>query len=109
MNEARRNMPKHISEILSRAENAWPMVLRSRMRHCGQVELEKGAFRNWLSAHLWRGELFRLPALAGLFFILFLTAQAVHAQGGDREILTDRLGQKWRAVRPARVFEGQRL
>ena len=38
-----------------------------------------------------------------------LIAQGVHAQGDDREILPGRLGQKWRAVSPARILDGQRL
>src|SRR5215470_20082210 len=56
----------------------------------------------------WR-EFLRLPALAGLFSILLLTAQGVQAQIGDKELLPDRLGQRWRAVSPARVLDGQRL
>src|SRR5262245_65340431 len=49
------------------------------------------------------------PALAALFSILLLTAQGVQAQSGDKELLPDRLGQRWRAVSPARVLDGQRL
>ena len=56
----------------------------------------------------WR-ELLRLPALAALFSMLLLTAQGVQAQSGDKELLPDRLGQRWRAVSPARVLDGQRL
>jgi hypothetical protein len=56
----------------------------------------------------WR-ELLRLPALAALFSILLFTAQGVQAQSGDKELLPDRLGQRWRAVSPARVLDGQRL
>jgi hypothetical protein len=41
--------------------------------------------------------------------VLLLTAQGVQAQSGDKELLPDRLGQRWRAVSPARVLDGQRL
>ncbi len=43
------------------------------------------------------------------FCVLLLTAQGVQAQSGDKELLPDRLGQRWRAVSPARVLDGQRL
>lgn len=44
-----------------------------------------------------------------LFFLLLLTAQGARAQSNDRELLPDHLGQRWRAVGPARVVDGQRL
>ncbi len=44
-----------------------------------------------------------------MFCVLLLTAQGVQAQSGDKELLPDRLGQRWRAVSPARVLDGQRL
>jgi hypothetical protein len=44
-----------------------------------------------------------------MFFLLLLTAQAVQAQTSDKEILPDRLSQKWRAVGPARVLAGPGL
>ena len=47
--------------------------------------------------------------LLGVFCVLLLTAQGVQAQSGDKELLPDRLGQRWRAVSPARVLNGQRL
>src|SRR5262245_7424956 len=47
--------------------------------------------------------------LFGAFCVLLLTAQGVQAQSGDKELLPDRLGQRWRAVSPARVLDGQRL
>jgi hypothetical protein len=52
------------------------------------------------------------PRSSTIFFIscfLLLTAQGVQAQSGDKELLPDRLGQKWRAVSPGRVIDGQRL
>jgi hypothetical protein len=51
----------------------------------------------------------RSSILFGMFCVLLLIAQGVHAQGDDREILPGRLGQKWRAVSPARILDGQRL
>src|SRR5262245_13109801 len=44
-----------------------------------------------------------------VFCVLLLTALSVRAQSGDKELLPDRLGQRWRAVSPARVIDGQRL
>ena len=44
-----------------------------------------------------------------LAFILLLIPQCVQAQSGDKELLPNRLGQRWRAVSPARVLDGQRL
>jgi hypothetical protein len=44
-----------------------------------------------------------------LFFLLLLTAQGARAQSSDRELLPWRLGQRWRAVGPARVLDRQRL
>jgi uncharacterized protein DUF6599 len=41
--------------------------------------------------------------------VLLLIAQGVQAQGGDKELLPDRLGQRWRAASPARVLDGRRL
>jgi hypothetical protein len=49
------------------------------------------------------------PVFLAMFFIALLTAQVVQAQTSDRVILPDSLGQKWRAVGPARVLAGQRL
>src|SRR5262245_61663534 len=51
----------------------------------------------------------RSSILFAVFCVLLLIAQAVQAQGDDREILPDRLGRKWRAVSPARILDGQRL
>ncbi|MGH9752928.1 MAG: DUF6599 family protein, partial [Blastocatellia bacterium] len=47
--------------------------------------------------------------LYALFFALLLIAPNVQAQSDDRELLPNRLGQRWRAVSPARVLDGQRL
>src|SRR5262245_23944015 len=47
--------------------------------------------------------------LFGVFCVLLLTAQGVRAQSGDKELLPDRLGQRWQAISPARVLDGQRL
>ena len=44
-----------------------------------------------------------------VFCVLLLIAQGVQAQNGDKELLPDRIGQKWRAVSPARIQDGQRL
>src|SRR5262245_37825043 len=44
-----------------------------------------------------------------VFCVLLLTALGVRAQSGDKELLPDRLGQRWRAVSPAGVLDGQRL
>jgi hypothetical protein len=44
-----------------------------------------------------------------LFFSLLLTAQFVQAQGKDKEILPEQLGQKWRAAGPARILDGNGL
>src|SRR6266542_2884925 len=51
----------------------------------------------------------RSSTLFHVFCVLLLTAQGVQAQSGDKELLPDRLGQRWRAVSPARVLAGQRL
>jgi hypothetical protein len=53
--------------------------------------------------------IFRVFRYFRVFCVLLLIAQGVQAQSGDRELLPDRLGQKWRAVRPARILDGQRL
>ena len=45
----------------------------------------------------------------GVFCALLLIAQGVQAQNGDKELLPDRLGQRWRAVSPARIQDRQRL
>lgn len=110
-------MLKHMSEILSRVKSAARITpWRRGLRRSQAIRLrEKAACRqvlrvpSGLSAILWRRELFRLSILSALFSILFLTAQFVQAQGGDREILPDRLGEKWRAAGPARVLDGPRL
>src|SRR5262249_53870603 len=44
-----------------------------------------------------------------VFCVLLLIPQCVQAQTGDKELLPDRLGQRWRAASPARVLDGQRL
>ncbi len=66
-----------------------------------------------LFAPLWWRELLQLPALAALFSVLLLTmgltAQGVQAQSNEKELLPDRLGQRWRAGGPARILDGQRL
>ena len=41
--------------------------------------------------------------------MLLLIVSGVQAQSDDRELLPDRLGQKWRAVSQARILDGQRL
>src|SRR5262245_35861302 len=51
----------------------------------------------------------RSSILFGVFCVLLLIAQVAQAQSGDRELLPDRLGQKWRAVSPARILDEQRL
>jgi uncharacterized protein DUF6599 len=51
-----------------------------------------------------------LPSiLFGVVCILLLTAHGVQAQSGDKELLPDRLGQRWQAVSPARVLDAQRI
>src|SRR5262245_21869842 len=52
---------------------------------------------------------FRVFRYFRVFCVLLLTAQALQAQSDNREILPDRLGQRWRASGPARVLDGQRL
>ena len=52
---------------------------------------------------------FRMFRYFRVFCVLLFIAQGVQAQSADRELLPDRLGQKWRAVRPARILDGQRL
>src|SRR5262245_5433353 len=47
--------------------------------------------------------------LFGVVCVLLLTAHGVRAQSGDKELLPDRLGQKWQAVSPARVLDAQRI
>jgi hypothetical protein len=47
--------------------------------------------------------------LFGVVCILLLTAHGVQAQSGDKELLPDRLGQRWQAVSPARVRDAQRI
>src|SRR5215471_10414235 len=49
------------------------------------------------------------PVFCILCFFSLLTAQVVRAQNNDKELLPDRLGQRWRAAGPARVLDGQRL
>src|SRR5262245_26103396 len=56
----------------------------------------------------WRG-LLQLSSLTALFSILLLIVSGVQAQSDDRELLPDRLAQKWRAVSQARILDGQRL
>jgi hypothetical protein len=43
------------------------------------------------------------------FFTLLLIVSGVQAQSGDKALLPDRLGQKWRAVSQARILDEQRL
>jgi hypothetical protein len=51
----------------------------------------------------------RSSTLFRVFCVLLLIPQCVQAQSGDKELLPDRLGQRWRAVSQARVLDGQRL
>src|SRR5262247_1749082 len=51
----------------------------------------------------------RSSILFSALCVLLLTALGVRAQSGDKELLPDRLGQRWRAASPARVLDGQRL
>ncbi|MGH9753744.1 MAG: DUF6599 family protein, partial [Blastocatellia bacterium] len=51
----------------------------------------------------------QLSSLAALFSMLLLTVSGVQAQSDNRELLPNRLGERWRAVSPARVLDGQRL
>jgi hypothetical protein len=110
-------MLKHMSEIPSRVKSAALMSPQRRgLRRSLTKELrEKSACRqvlrvpSRLSAIPWHKELLRLSFLSALFSILFLTTQFVQAQSSDREILPDRLGEKWRAAGPARVLNGSRL
>ena len=44
-----------------------------------------------------------------LSFILLLATHTVRAQGDDKELLPDRVGENWRAVGPARVLDTERL
>jgi uncharacterized protein DUF6599 len=53
--------------------------------------------------------IFRLFRHFSALFVLLLTAQFVQAQSANKDILPDRLGEKWKAAGPARVLEGQRL
>jgi hypothetical protein len=58
----------------------------------------------YMDATLWER-----PVFCVLFFLLLLTAQVVQAQSENRGLLPDQLGQRWRAVGPARALDGQRL
>jgi len=58
----------------------------------------------YMDATLWGRTVFCV-----LFFLLLLTAQVVQAQSDGREPLPDQLGQRWRAVGPARSIDGHRL
>lgn len=51
----------------------------------------------------------RFSTLFGVFCVLLLIAQGAQAQSGDKELLPDSVGQRWRAVSQARVLDGQRL
>jgi hypothetical protein len=68
-------------------------------------EMTRSSNRDLLTAIFYS----RFSTLFSVFCILLLTAQGLHAQSGDKELLPDRLGQRWRAAGPARVLDGQRL
>lgn len=53
--------------------------------------------------------IFRVFRYFRVFCVLLLTAQGVQAQSNDKELLPDRLGQKRRAVSPARILNAERL
>lgn len=95
-------MPGYIDMTLleRRDENA----VRDRGSRTAR-EMTRSSNRDLLTAIFYS----RFSTLFGVFCILLLTAQGLHAQSGDKELLPDRLGQRWRAASPARVLDGQRL
>src|SRR5262249_26110687 len=51
--------------------------------------------------------LFRV--FCALFSMLLLTASGAQGQSNDKELLPDRLGERWRAAGPGRVLDAERL
>src|SRR5499427_8891345 len=99
----RRNMPRYTDMTLleRRCENAeggrGSRIVLSAMTRSSMLELLSSIFYP-LSSTLFH-----------VFCVLLLAALGVRAQSGDKELLPDRIGQRWRAVSPARVIDGQRL
>src|SRR5262249_19639997 len=93
----RRNMPRYIYMTLleRRDENAEHAEMTERAERAEKRDVFPVIFR--VFRH------FRV------FCVLLLILQGVRAQSGDKEPLLDRLGQRWRAVSPSRVLDGQRL
>src|SRR5262245_61728158 len=99
----RRNMPRYID--MTRLDRRYENADGGRGAGIGLSAMSRSSILELLSSivHPLSSPLFHV------FCVLLLTALGVRAQSGDKELLPDRLGQRWRAVNPARVLDGQRL
>src|SRR5437867_728044 len=95
----RQNMPRFMDVTLWKRQD----------ENAEHAEITEHAEKYWKNVPLFRSfRSFRVFRYFRVFCVLLLIAQGAQAQSGDKELLPDRLGQRWRAVSPARVLEGQR-
>src|SRR5262245_26237966 len=85
-------------------------LLKRRDENAEHAEITEHAENYWENIPLFRSfRPFSVFRYFRVFSVLLLISQCVQAQSGDKELVPDRLGQRWRAVSPARVLDGQRL
>src|SRR5262245_42127325 len=82
-------------------------LLERRDETAEHAEMAEHAENYWENILLFRS--FRVFRYFRAFCVLLLIAQGVQAQHGDKELLPDHLGQRWRAVSPSRIQDVRRL
>ena len=88
-------------------------LLKRREENAEHADEDRGS--RIASSHAWRSSILDprssilIRMFCALFSILLLTASGAQGQSNDKELLPDRLGERWRAAGPGRVLDAERL